>query len=173
MKHFSRKKEMNVKCVSTSNKTSKPTSKTNAKSTSKTVAKTSPSSAAKKATPKRPADTKMPEESIATVKVITATHSDKKGGHPHVLMGEIDDKNVSVGLTTKSKKGKNHPNRPLKIDPLGTGRESYMRRQATIDDKKKYSDERNGVMAEEDYNAAQTYAERAKKKYIEKKEQPK
>lgn len=48
-----------------------------------------------------------------------------------------------------------------------------MRRQATIDDKENYSNKRSGVMAEEDYNAAQTYAERAKKKYIEKKEQPK
>lgn len=173
MRYFSRKKKKNGKRVSTSNKTSKPTSKTNAKSISKSVAKTSSSSAAKKATLKRPTDTKIPEESIATVKVITASHNDIKGGHPHVLMGEIDDKNVSVGLTTKPKKGKNNPNKSLKIDPLGTGRESYMRRQATIDDKENYSNKRSGVMAEEDYNAAQTYAERAKKKYIEKKEQPK
>ena len=88
MRYFSRKKKKNGKRVSTSNKTSKPTSKTNAKSISKSVAKTSSSSAAKKATPKRPTDTKIPDESIATVKVITASHNDIKGGHPHVLMGE-------------------------------------------------------------------------------------
>lgn len=173
MRHFSRKKKKNVKHVPMSNETSKSTLKTNAKSTSKSVAKTSSTKAAKKTKPKYPTDTKIPEESIATVKVVTASHNDIKGGHPHVLMGEIDDKNVSVGLTTKPKKGKNNPNKSLKIDPLGTGRESYMRRQATIDDKENYSNKRSGVMAEEDYNTAQTYAERAKKKYIEKKAQPK
>ena len=78
------------------------------------------------------------------VEVIISTHNDSNGGHPHVLMDEIDDNNVSVGLTTRPKKGKNHPNYPLEKDPTGKGKKSFMRRQATIDVKNNYKDPKSG-----------------------------
>lgn len=107
------------------------------------------------------------------VDVIISTHNDANGGHPHVLMDEIDDNNVSVGLTTRSKKGKNHPNYPLEKDPTGKGKTSFMRRQATIDVKKNYKDPTSGAMAKKDYEKAKEYANRAKEKYIAKKEENK
>ncbi|HAT83779.1 MAG TPA: hypothetical protein DE061_05740 [Clostridiales bacterium] len=107
------------------------------------------------------------------VEVIISTHNDSNGGHPHVLMDEIDDNNVSVGLTTRPKKGKNHPNYPLEKDPTGKGKKSFMRRQATIDVKNNYKDPKSGAMAKKDYEKAKEYASRAKEKYIAKKEENK
>lgn len=106
---------------------------------------------------------------LSNVDVIISTHNDSNGGHPHVLMDEIDDKNVSVGLTTRPKKGKNHPNYPLAKDPVGGDKQSYMRRQATIDNKGNYKNPRSGSMAKKDYDKAKEYADRAKENYIAKK----
>ena len=47
-----------------------------------------------------------PQKKIA-VKI--KNHTDKKGGHPHIILGDVDENHVSVGLTTKPKKGKTLP----------------------------------------------------------------
>lgn len=96
-------------------------------------------------------------------------HGDKNGGHHHVIVEDIDDNHVSVGITTRKKKGKNHPNYPLEQSPLGDGKESYMRRQGTVAPKKEYYSPSKGVMTEEDYAKAKEYGDKAKKKYLDKK----
>ena len=93
-------------------------------------------------------------------------HIDKKGGHPHVILDNIDKNYVSVGLTTKSKKGKNSPNYSLEINPFGNGKKSYMRRQGIVAPKNEYIGIFQGVMTEKDYSQAKIYGERAKQKYI-------
>ena len=47
------------------------------------------------------------------IQVIIKTHNDTKGGHPHIIVDNVDNKHVSVGLSTKPKKGKNSPNYKL------------------------------------------------------------
>lgn len=102
--------------------------------------------------------------------VVIKTHNDKNGGHPHVIMGNIDDKHVSVGLTTKSKKGKRgSPNYKMERSPFPDSKNSYMRRQGTVAPKKEYSGERQGVFSEKDYEQAKIYGKRAEEKYLNKK----
>lgn len=124
--------------------------------------------ATKKKGQKRTPEVKI-KESDGLVEVTIKFHGDKNGGHNHVIVEDIDDKHVSVGLTTKKKKGKNHPNYPLDQSPLGDGKESYMRRQGTVAPKKEYMSPRKGKMTKDDYAQAKVYADRAKEKY--KKEQ--
>ena len=100
------------------------------------------------------------------IPVTIKRHKDKKGGHPHVIMGDIEDKHVSVGLTSKPTKGKNQPNYALEKDPLNTGRKSYMRRQGTVAPKEEYDRPRKGDMAPKDYDRATEYGEKAKQKYL-------
>lgn len=101
------------------------------------------------------------------IPVIIKKHNDKNGGHPHVIVEDIDNKHVSVGLSTRAKKGKNHPNYPLERSPLNDGKNSYMRRQGTVAPKKEYSERRTGSMTPKDYEQAKIYAERAKQKYLD------
>ena len=71
----------------------------------------------KKATEsKKRAKTKQVKSDSKGTLLITVeikNHNDKNGGHPHIIVDNIDDKHVSVGLTHDKKKGKNHPNYPL------------------------------------------------------------
>lgn len=101
------------------------------------------------------------------------THTDKKGGHPHVILDDIEDKHVSVGLTSSPKKGKNNPNYKLEKSPLDDDKISYMHRQGTVAPKKKYINPKKGTMTPGDYAQAKKYGETAKQKYIEKKEHKK
>ena len=95
---------------------------------------------------------------------------DKKGGHNHAIIDDIDDYHVSVGITTERKKGKNSTNYPLEKSPFNDGAKSYMRRSAEVVKQKRYLSPKYGVMTEKDYNKAKVYANKAKKKYLEKKE---
>ncbi len=104
------------------------------------------------------------------VTVIIKRHKDQNGRHPHVIVDDVDDKHVSVGLTTTPKKGKNHPNIKLDNDPLNEGKVSYMRRQGTVDDKANYSSSRKGLMSSKDYEKAKQIGETAKQKYLRKKQ---
>lgn len=130
------------------------------KSSSKKTAKTKSKSKAAK-------EIKKAKPDLVSVKI--KTHNDKNGGHPHVILDNIDDKHVSVGLSTHKKKGKNSPNYELKVNPLGGKDTSYMRRQGTVAPKSTYSQKRKGAMAAEDFKKAKEYGEKAKRKYIEKK----
>lgn len=93
-------------------------------------------------------------------------HKDKKGGHYHVIVDDIDKNHVSVGLTSKAKKGKNSPNYKLEKSPLDDGKTSYMRRQGTVAPYKEYEKPRNGTMTAKDYMQAKVYGERAKERYL-------
>ena len=131
----------------------------------------------KKATEsKKRAKTKQVKSDSKGTLLITVeikNHNDKNGGHPHIIVDNIDDKHVSVGLTHDKKKGKNHPNYPLQKNPLNENKPSYMRRQDTVAPKKKYTGSRTGEMTSKDYTQAKAYGEKAKEKYIEKKHKKK
>lgn len=122
---------------------------------------------------KNPARKVHNQPSSGLVPVTVKTHNDSKGGHPHIIVGNIDDKHVSVGITHDKYKGKNHPNYALSRNPLGGKEQSYMRRQGTVAPKKEYSGSRAGKMAEKDYEQAKTYGERAKQKYLNEKKSKK
>lgn len=107
------------------------------------------------------------------VLVTIKKHNDRKGGHPHIILGDIDDKHISVGITHDKKKGKNLPNYAMERNPLGGSKPSYMHRQGTVDSKKSYYGSRLGEITEKDYNKAKEYGEKAKKKYIVKKHEKK
>lgn len=109
----------------------------------------------------------MKKDKIIPVRI--KTHKDKTGGHPHIIVEDIEDKHVSVGLSTKPKKGKNNPNYALKSSPLCDGKTSYMRRQGTVAPQKEYYGERKGRMTQKDYRQAKVYADNAKQKYLVKK----
>ena len=93
-------------------------------------------------------------------------HRDKQGNHHHVILEDIEDSHVSVGTTTKVKKGKNSTNYGCESDIVGTGKRSYLRRQGTVDKKENYYDAKTGLMTEKDFNQAKIYGERAKEKYL-------
>lgn len=107
------------------------------------------------------------------IQVQIKRHDDKNGGHNHVIVGNVDDRHVSVGLTTKVKKGKNAPNYKLEKSPLQDGKQSFMRRQGSVCPKKEYYDARHGTMTKKDYAKAKEYGERAKQKYIAEKDKKK
>ncbi len=102
-----------------------------------------------------------------TVPVQIKDHRDSNGGHPHIIVDDVDNNHVSVGLTTQKKKGKNHPNYPLSKSPLNDGKKSYIRRQGTVAPKKEYNNPRTGEMTSEDYEKAKEYGERAKRRYLD------
>lgn len=116
---------------------------------------------------------KQSDNKTKYVSVTIKTHQDKKGGHPHVIVDDIENKHVSVGLSTKPTKGKGSKNYRLETSPLCDGKQSYMRRQGTVAPKNEYSGKRNGKMTPKDYTQAKVYGERAKQKYIEKKDKKK
>ena len=108
------------------------------------------------------------KEKLTDVSVTIKRHRDKNGGHPHVIVDNVDDKHVSVGLSTKNKKGKNSnsTNYSLSRSPLSDGKHSYMRRQGTVAPKKEYDKERQGLMTSVDYQKAKEYGNKAKQKYL-------
>ena len=111
------------------------------------------------------------------ISVFIKDHKDNNGGHPHVIVDNIDNKHVSVGLTTQRYKGKSPragKNYSLKNNPLNEKADpTYMRRQAVVDDKEKYYKPRTGKMDKEDYKKAKEYGEKAKQKYLDEKGQKK
>ncbi len=109
------------------------------------------------------------DDDLLTVRL--KRHRDVAGNHRHVILEDIDDKHVSVGLTSNLKKGRNSTNYACDNDVIGNGKSdrSYMRRQGTVDFQNNYYDESIGHMTEKDLNQAKIYGERAKQKYLEKK----
>lgn len=107
------------------------------------------------------------------VRVTTKIHNDAKGGHPHIIVDNIDSKHVSVGLTTKATKGKGSTNYHLEKSPFDDGKKSYVRRQGIVDDVKKYNNPKLGTLTQKDYEQVKIYGERAKEKYLDKKKNKK
>jgi hypothetical protein len=116
---------------------------------------------------------KCGKTSSPTVDVQIKNYRDKNGGHPHVLVDDIDNNFVSVGFTHSPKKGKGHPNYKLEVNPLGEQKQAYMRRQGTVAPKRDYIEPRTGKMTEADYTKAKEFGDRAKQKYIENKNKKK
>lgn len=106
------------------------------------------------------------EPKTSFVSVLLKRHRDTQGNHHHVILEDIEDKHVSVGTTTKSKKGKNSTNYGCDNDIVGTGQRSYLRRQGIVDFKTNYSDPKQGRMTIKDYAQAKIYGQRAKEKYL-------
>lgn len=107
------------------------------------------------------------------VPVTIKTHKDKKGGHPHIIVDNVEDKHVSVGLSTKPTKGKGSKNYRLEKSPLNDGKTSYMRRQGTVAPKGEYQNQRKGTLTPKDYAQAKIYGDRAKQKYLNEKKDKK
>lgn len=110
------------------------------------------------------------------VPVTIKDHKDKNGGHPHVIVDNVDKKHVSVGLSTKKKKGKGKKggtNYTMEKSPLNDGKNSYMRRQGTVAPTGEYENPRKGTMTPKDYAQAKVYGERAKQKYLTEKKDKK
>ena len=106
-----------------------------------------------------------------TVTIDIRQHHDGKGGHPHVMTGQVDNKLVSVGLTHDPKKSKNSANRKLTVNPLGKQEPSYMQRKATIDKPSSYGKEvRKGQLSNSDAKYAKKITKKAIEKYNAKKE---
>lgn len=106
------------------------------------------------------------------VTIIIKTHNDAKGGHPHIIIDDVDDKHVSVGLTSDAYKGKGHKNICLKINPLGGSDPSYMKRQGTVSEVARYGSPRNGSLAKSDHEKAKQIGDKAKQKYLKNKKKP-
>ena len=107
------------------------------------------------------------------VSVTIKTHHDKKGGHPHIIVDNVEDKHVSVGLSTNPKKGKNGTNYAMEKSPFDDGKKSYMRRQGTVAPKNDYAGLRKGTLTPKDYAQAKVYGDRAKQKYLAEKKDKK
>ena len=107
------------------------------------------------------------------VPVTIKTHKDKKGGHPHIIVDNVEDKHVSVGLSTKPTKGKGSKNYRLEKSPLNDGKTSYMRRQGIVAPKGEYQNQRKGTLTPKDYAQAKIYGDRAKQKYLNEKKDEK
>ena len=78
---------------------------------------------------------------------------------------------MSVGLTSKNKKGKNATgtNYACSNDILGNGKQSYLRRRGVVSPRKNYFGNFKGFMIPEDYAKAKLYAKKAKFDYLNKK----
>lgn len=113
--------------------------------------------------------TETDKKQIPLISVTLKRHRDNQGNHHHVILEDIDDKHVSVGTTTKAKKGKNSTNYGCENDVVGNGKRSYLRRQGIVDSRDKYFDQKVGRMTEKDYAQAKIYGERAKEKYLSQK----
>ena len=112
-------------------------------------------------------EAKSAERKLVDVEI--RKHNDAKGGHPHIMLDTVGDKNVSVGTTHDKKKGKNHPNIPLEVNPLGGSEKTYLRRQGTVDSKENYSKtKRTGKLTETDFAKAKQIGEKAKHKELKK-----
>lgn len=108
------------------------------------------------------------------VAVDIKTHGDKNGGHYHVIMDNIDDNHVSIGLTSQKRKGKNgRKNYLMEKSPFNDGKQSYMRRQGIVAPRKEYYNPEKGTLTVNDYEVAKKFSVRAKEKYLEKKNKKK
>lgn len=110
-------------------------------------------------------------KNIDTFSVPLKRHKDKNRGHWHVILETFDGFHVSVGTTSKPKKGKKATgtNYPCENDILGNGKPTYLRRQGNVDFTENYYGKKSGKMTQKDYRQAMIYGARAKQKFLQKK----
>ena len=102
----------------------------------------------------------------ANIKVKMKWHKDKQGGHHHIIGDSIDDKYVSVGLTSKSRPGKSkHKNTQLEARILDKETTSYLRREAQVIRKDLYTGNYVGYVTCNDKKQIDNQIEKAKEKY--------
>jgi hypothetical protein len=82
------------------------------------------------------------------------------------------EREKGFGFSTQKKKGKNKKggtNYTMEKSPFDDGKQSYMRRQAIVAPTSEYKKPRQGTMTPKDYERAKQYADNAKQKYINRK----
>ena len=105
------------------------------------------------------------------VPVTVKKRNDNNDGHFHVIFDTFEEHHSSVGITKRPKKGKNSPNYDCKNSILGNNVRSFARRQGTVAPVSTYSENTySGNMTETAYNQAKIYAERAKEKFLAKRD---
>ncbi len=106
----------------------------------------------------------------ANIKVKIKWLNDKQGGHHHIIGDSIDDKHVSVGLTSKSRPGKSrHKNIELESRILDKKTTSFIRREAKVLHKDLYTGNYVGYVTTKDKEQIDNRIAIAKKKYKDKK----
>ncbi|MBQ4071968.1 MAG: hypothetical protein IJD51_06135 [Clostridia bacterium] len=100
------------------------------------------------------------------VPVIIKRHRDKNNGHRHIILENIDDRHVSICITSDPKKGRTSTNYKCQTDILGSGKLSYLRRQGYVEPIADYFGPKKRKMAQTDYLRAKVYGERAKQRYL-------
>lgn len=106
----------------------------------------------------------------ANVKVKIKRLSDKNDGHKHIIGDSIDDKYVSIGLTTQTTPGKSkHKNKALQARVLNLNKTSYLRREGRVEKKSKYTNNYIGYVTPDDKIEIDARISKAKQKYLDKK----
>ncbi len=114
------------------------------------------------------------EVEVELVEIVVKDHEDynnenpeEKKKHPHMIGASIGKKHISHSITHG--KGYVLEINPLNPDDPNYGEEengekklSHLRRDATVDIKKAYSNERVGYLTDNDFAAAQTMVEKSK-----------
>ena len=128
----------------------------------------------KKATAKpaaKPVKSKSPAVATTQSELVTVNlkfHPDSNGGHHHIIVENLGDKHVSVGVTRDNKYDKKHNNVPLDHSPLSNGQKSYALRKGTVDEKKNYNSPKQGEITTEDAAKVKKIADKAKAKELKK-----
>lgn len=148
--------------------TVKTTAKPAAKSTANKKVETSKNVAAssKKATAATKATTSKPTATSGLITVDLKFHPDSNGGHHHIIVEDLGDNHVSVGLTTNPKYDTKHKNVPLEHSPLSNQKQSYASRKGTVDKKNNYNSPKQGQITKTDKTKVTQIADKAKAKAI-------
>ncbi|MCM1289627.1 MAG: hypothetical protein NC132_03130 [Corallococcus sp.] len=132
------------------------------------TAATKAASAPKKPTTSTKSKSATKKKEVKTVSITIKSLPDSQGGHIHFILDNLEDNHVTVGITHDKYKGKNHPNIPLEVNPTGGTEQSYMKRQGTVAEKKRYTDEQKGKISKSDLSKAVHIGEKAKQKHLNK-----
>ena len=169
-----------VKSADTAKQTNKPAAKKPApvKTTAKPAAKTTANkkvetsknvaASSKKATAATKATTSKPTATSGLITVDLKFHPDSNGGHHHIIVEDLGDNHVSVGLTTNPKYDTKHKNVPLEHSPLSNQKQSYASRKGTVDKKNNYNSPKQGQITKTDKTKVTQIADKAKAKAIKK-----
>lgn len=146
--------------------TAKPAEKSSISSKSATPPKSETKSAQQQTS--KPAVPQQPSKQTAQVSqddLITVSlkfHPDSNGGHHHIIVENLGDSHVSVGLTTSKKFDKKHNNIPLEHSPLSNGKPSFILKKGTVDKKRNYNSPKQGQITQNDAVKVKNVADKAK-----------
>lgn len=170
-------KPASAKKASKSEATKTKTTKTAAKPTDKkdnskpTTKKATNNKTVTTATKQTTANKSSISKSTTTNGLITVDlkfHPDSNGGHHHIIVEDLGDNHVSVGLTTSPKYDSKHKNIKLEHSPISNHKQSYASRKGTVDKKKNYNSPKQGQITQTDKTKVKQIADKAKAKVIKK-----